>query len=104
MPCPYPFLPFMPEFPFGQAVAWRPDPAAVERTNLAAFWKKQGLDSYDALLAWAVEDVGRFWDAALEDLGVEFYEPYTRVLDASAGIERPRWQLAPLRSASVPAC
>jgi len=81
----------MPEFPFGQAVAWRPDPAAVERTNLAAFWKKQGLDSYDALLAWAVEDVGRFWDAALEDLGVEFYEPYTRVLDASAGIERPRW-------------
>jgi acetyl-CoA synthetase len=81
----------MPEFPFGQEFTWRPDPANVERTNLGAFWKKQGLDSYEALLAWAVEDVGRFWDAALEDLGVAFYEPYTQVMDASDGIERPRW-------------
>ena len=81
----------MPEFPFGQAVAWRPDPETVAQTNLAAFWTAQGLDSYDALLRWAVEDVGRFWDAALTDLDVRFYEPPTQVLDVSGGIERPRW-------------
>ncbi|HYE94887.1 MAG TPA: AMP-binding protein, partial [Rubricoccaceae bacterium] len=81
----------MPEFPFGQAIAWRPDPESIERTNLAAFWKAQGLSGYDELLTWAVEDVGRFWDAALKDLGVEFYEPYTQVLDTAGGIERPAW-------------
>ena len=81
----------MPEVPFGQAVAWRPNPATVDQTNLAAFWRAQGLDTYEALQAWAVKDVGRFWDAALEDLGVAFYEPYTQILDASGGIERPRW-------------
>jgi acetyl-CoA synthetase len=78
-------------YPFGQAVAWRPDPDAIAQTNLAAFWRKHGLSSYEELLAWATEDVGRFWEAALDDLGVEFYEPYTQVLDASGGIERPRW-------------
>lgn len=81
----------MPAFPFGQAVVWQPDPATVAQTNLAAFWKKQGLDSYDTLLEWALADVGRFWDAALADLDVRFYEPYTQIMDASAGIEKPRW-------------
>lgn len=81
----------MPQFPFGQSVAWRPKPESVERTNLATFWKKQGLDSYSSLCEWALEDVGRFWDAALKDLGVEFYEPYTNIMDASNGIARPLW-------------
>ncbi len=81
----------MPHFPFGQSIAWWPDPASINQTNLAAFWKKQGLDSYEALYDWALEDVGRFWDAALKDLGVEFYEPYTQIMDASNGIERPVW-------------
>jgi acetyl-CoA synthetase len=78
-------------YPFAQPIAWKPDPAAVDETNLAAFWRQRGLDSYEALLAWATEDVGRFWGAVIEDLGIEFYEPYIRVMDASGGIERPRW-------------
>ncbi len=81
----------MPQFPFGQSIAWRPDPDSIDQTNLAAFWKMQGLDSYDELCEWALEDVGRFWDAALKDLGVEFYEPYSQIMDASNGIERPVW-------------
>lgn len=78
-------------FPFDQTFAWHPDPAAVEATNLARFWRAQGLDGYAALQAWARADVGRFWDAALADLGIEFETPYTQVLDATAGIERPQW-------------
>lgn len=78
-------------FPFGQPVAWRPEPAAVAETNLAAFWQRHGLAGYEELLRWATADVGRFWEAALEDLGVEFYEPYRQILDTSAGIEHARW-------------
>ena len=81
----------MSEFPFGQPVAWRPSPEHVAGTNLARFWRRQGLDGYAALQAWALADVGRFWDAVLDDLGVEFSAPYTQVLDTSGGIERPRW-------------
>ncbi len=78
-------------YPFGQPIAWRPDPAAIADTNLARFWQKHGLDGYDALLRWAAEDVGRFWEAALDDLGVEFYEPYGRILDTSDGIPFAKW-------------
>jgi acetyl-CoA synthetase len=32
-----------------------------------------------------------FWDAVVGDLGLVFDQPYERVLDASGGIEWPRW-------------
>ena len=78
-------------FPFGQPVAWTPDAATIADTNLARFWQAQGLDSYAALQQWALDDVGRFWDAAIADLGLEFETPYTQILDASNGPERPSW-------------
>ncbi|WP_412067840.1 AMP-binding protein [Rubrivirga sp. IMCC43871] len=78
-------------FPFGQAAAWTPSPEHVAATNLARFWRQQGLDDYASLEAWALDDIGRFWDAVFEDLGIEFTQPYTAVLDTTDGIERPRW-------------
>ena len=78
-------------FPFGQPVAWQPSPEHVAGTNLARLWTHLGLDGYAALERWALDDVGRFWDLVMEDLGIEFSRPYTEVLDPSDGIERPRW-------------
>lgn len=78
-------------FPFEQPIAWRPDDHTVADTNLARFWDQHGLSSYEDLQAWALEDVGRFWDAVIEDLDIRFRKPYTTVMDVSAGIERPRW-------------
>ncbi len=83
-------MPETPEpYPFGQPIAWRPDPD--QRTNLHRFMERVGVPDYAALLSWATDDVGRFWDATLEDLGVEFYRPYDRILDTSDGIEFPAW-------------
>ena len=78
-------------FPFGQPVAWSPSPEHVAGTHLARFWTRLGLDDYAALERWALDDVGRFWDAVLDDLGIEFSVPYTEILDLSGGIERPQW-------------
>ena len=81
----------MPDFPFGQAVAWRPAPDQIAQTNLSRFWTRLGLESYEALQRWALDDVGRFWEAVLHDLGIEFSTPYRQIVDTSGGIERPRW-------------
>ena len=75
-------------YPFGQAVAWRP---TGERTNLHRFMARVGVDDYEALLKWATDDVGRFWETVLDDLGVEFYEPYEQILDPSGEVEFARW-------------
>lgn len=36
-------------------------------------------------------DIAWFWDAVMEDLGIEFYEPYTQIVDLSRGIQWPKW-------------
>lgn len=77
-------------------IVWTPDPATAQRTQLAAFLKKHGIQEanksgYDALLARADADPEWFWKAILEETGVQFFEPYTRVMDTSKGIEWTQW-------------
>jgi acetyl-CoA synthetase len=78
-------------YPFGQTIVWQPDPETIAGSNLAAMWQRHGLPDYDALLEWATDDIGRFWEAVLLDLDIRFYEPYSRVIDTSTGVERPVW-------------
>ena len=72
-------------------ICWRPSRAMVEQSNLGRFIARQGLRSFEELLGWSVADVGRFWDAVVRDLGLEWYEPYTKVLDLSRGTPWATW-------------
>jgi acetyl-CoA synthetase len=78
-------------FPFGQQVVLQPDEAVVEASNLVRFMKRHGISAYDDLLVRASGDTAWFWDAVMEDLGIEFYTPYSSVVDLSDGIQFPRW-------------
>ena len=78
-------------FEFGGEIAWRPTPEQRDRSRLTAFITRHGLDDYDTLLRRSVEDPAWFWSAVLDDLGIEFYEPYRQILDTSAGIAWSRW-------------
>ena len=78
-------------FPFGQAIAWEPNPAWMEASNLQAFMRRHQIPDYNALLKRSVEDVGWFWDAVIDELDIQFYKPYTQVIDTSHGIQVPRW-------------
>ncbi|HEX9717917.1 MAG TPA: AMP-binding protein [Actinomycetota bacterium] len=53
--------------------------------------RTHGIATYEELLARSVGDVAWFWDAAVKDLGIEFFEPYSEVLDTSGGIEWATW-------------
>jgi acetyl-CoA synthetase len=72
-------------------IAWRPTADYVNRSRLKAFIDLHGLSSYDELLARSTADPEWFWRAVLDDLSIEFFEPYTRVLDTSRGIPWTRW-------------
>ena len=78
-------------FPFGQDVVWEPDPDVVDRSNLKHFMNEHGISTLDELQARSTTDVGWFWDAVLDDLDVEFYEPYDEIVDLSNGIQSPTW-------------
>jgi acetyl-CoA synthetase len=78
-------------FDFGGEIAWRPSRDYIDNSRLTAFIQRHQLGSYGDLLRRSVDDPEWFWPAVLDDLGIEFYEPFEKVLDASAGIAWARW-------------
>ena len=79
------------QFTFGADIAWRPTPEYRSGSRLAAFMARHGLGSYPELLRRSTGDLTWFWEAVFEDLGVEFYTPYSQVLDTSRGMAWTRW-------------
>jgi acetyl-CoA synthetase len=72
-------------------VIWRPSEDFLNNSNVARLMRKNNIADYKALVEWSVEDISRFWDAALEDLGAEWYRPYDQVLDLSGGLPWAKW-------------
>jgi acetyl-CoA synthetase len=75
----------------GGEIAWRPTAEYIARSRLRAFIDRHGARDYAELLARSSADPEWFWRAVLDDLAIEFYEPYTQVLDTSRGIPWTRW-------------
>lgn len=81
----------MDQFEFGGEIAWRPTPDYVAHSRLKAFIDRFGLRDYDELWRRSLADPEWFWRAVLDDLDIQFYEPYTEVLDLANGPAWPRW-------------
>jgi acetyl-CoA synthetase len=81
----------MTAFEFGGEIAWRPSREYVENSRLRAFMERHELHDVDDLLRRSIAEPEWFWRAVLDDLGIEFYEPYQRVLDTSRGAAWAEW-------------
>jgi acetyl-CoA synthetase len=81
----------MSEFQFGGEIVWRPTRAQIEASNLYQCFTRLGFASLDEFQRASVKDVAWFWDTMLRELDVQFYEPYTTVVDLSGGIQFPKW-------------
>jgi acetyl-CoA synthetase len=53
--------------------------------------ERHGLSDLAELQRRSTEDLEWFWRVVLDELGIEFYQPYDRILDVSQGIAWPRW-------------
>jgi acetyl-CoA synthetase len=72
-------------------VVWTPDEEMLARANVARFMRRHGFERYRDLVARSIEDPEWFWPAAIEDMGLEFFEPWERVVDLSRGAEWATW-------------
>jgi acetyl-CoA synthetase len=70
---------------------WTPSPEHVESANLTRLARRLGVERYHDLHRISVEDPERFWPVLIEDLGLEFSEPWERVVDSSRGNEWTTW-------------
>jgi acetyl-CoA synthetase len=74
-----------------QGVVWSPSAQDVEGANVTRLMRAHGIGGYDELVRRSVEDIAWFWDAIVQDLDIEFFEPYSEVFDQSAGVEWTTW-------------
>jgi acetyl-CoA synthetase len=69
-------------------VVWRPDEATLEHANLTRLLRRAGVADYGELVRRSVEEPDWFWPLVIEDVGLEFAQPWESVLDDSRG---PAW-------------
>ncbi len=74
-------------------IVWKPSQEYLDGSNVALFMKKNAIQTYEELVKRSTQDIEWFWKAVAEDLQIEWYQPYTQVLDTSQGIPWAKWFL-----------
>jgi acetyl-CoA synthetase len=70
---------------------WAPSQEVLERANVIRLMRRHGIDTYWELVRRSQEEPEWFWPAAIEDMGLEFSEPWDRVYDDARGPEWTTW-------------
>jgi acetyl-CoA synthetase len=70
---------------------WEPSADHIENANVTRLMRKHGIDDFHDLVRRSQEDIEWFWQAAIDDVGIEFFEPFSQMLDVADGIQFPRW-------------
>jgi acetyl-CoA synthetase len=78
-------------FSFGGEIVWRPTPDYVEQAHLTQFMRLHSIKNYEELMHRSTEDIAWFTASILDYLDIEFYHPYSQVVDLSNGVAWPRW-------------
>jgi acetyl-CoA synthetase len=74
-------------------VVWTPNEEVLERANVLRLMRRHGFSTYRELVARSIAEPEWFWPAAVEDMGLEFFEPWEQVVDLSRGPEWATWFL-----------
>jgi hypothetical protein len=64
-------------------VIWSPSAELVEQANVTRLIRRLGCADYHELHRCSIEEPDRFWPEVIDDLGLEFSQPWERVLDDS---------------------
>jgi acetyl-CoA synthetase len=72
-------------------VVWTPTRDDIEGANVTRLMRANGIHTFAELRARSVADIAWFWDAVVQDLGIEFIDPYVDVVDRSRGPEWATW-------------
>ena len=70
---------------------WQPPRELVDNSNVKAFMDRVGAPDYRELVRRSTRDIVWFWRVITEELGVEWFREYEKVLDTSRGVEWADW-------------
>ncbi len=70
---------------------WQPSADYINQAHLTRFIRQNNLDDFNDLMVRSTQDPAWFTESVLRYLDIQFYQPYSQVLDLSRGIAWPRW-------------
>ncbi len=74
-----------------QPIAWTPTEDVMERAQLTRFMRQVGVNSFDELYQYSINDIEKFTAEVLRFLDIKFDPPAEKLLDLSNGVEFPNW-------------
>ncbi len=72
---------------------WEPSREWIEQTNVWRFMQKLGFSDREEFLRYSRENLEDFWDHMVREAGIDWFQPYDRVVDLSRGPEWTEWFL-----------
>ena len=72
---------------------WEPSREWIEQTNVWRFMQKLGFSDREEFLRYSRENLEAFWDHMVREAGIDWFQPYDRVVDLSRGPEWTEWFL-----------
>ncbi len=72
-------------------IVWRPPAELVAGSNVGRLMRRHGIADVDRLIERSIAEQEWFWQAVVEDLGIEFSTPYHTLRDRSRGPEWTDW-------------
>ena len=70
---------------------WSPSESLIRKSYVSSLMEKLKAKDRKSLWEISVKDLPGFWDTAMKDMGVEWYTPYSQVLDDSKGLPWCEW-------------
>jgi acetyl-CoA synthetase len=70
---------------------WEPSREFIELTNVYRFMQRLGIATYQDFIRYSQGHSEEFWGEIVRELGIEWFEPFEHVLDASRGVEWAQW-------------
>jgi acetyl-CoA synthetase len=72
-------------------IVWEPTKEYLEKANITKFMKNNNIKNYEELIKKSNADIKWFWNAAMDDMNLEWFQPYDKVFDDSEGIQWTKW-------------
>jgi len=70
---------------------WQPDEKTIAKANVTAFMREHGIEDPALLVQNASTGIEWFWDSSVRATKIDWFEPYSYIVDASQGFPFTRW-------------
>jgi len=71
--------------------SWYPTDDVLKSSNIYQMMLANDFESYKEFWKWSATEKESFWEQTIKNLQIQFYQPYTSLLDVSKGVERASW-------------